>query len=305
MPKREVIKKMKHMGYDEFKERLLGELKERLRKSIRAEIIPVNKNGVIREAVGMEEGLNEMKPLVYVENLYDQYCIGAALSTCAGFVMGLYKAIPEFHAEQYFETWEEVKPKITIRLVNWEWNRDELTEIPYRKYLDLAVYCRIIMGKNEDGIISNVVRKSMLRYWKISEKELWETAKSNFQREEFLIRHIDDEIGYPKRYLNKFANLYGKKDETYVLTNEYRNHGASAMLRLDILGKFAERMDGDLFILPSSLNEVILLPDRKDRDPDFLRSLVQKNNRNYAVDEELSENLYYYRREKNRIEIVL
>ena len=77
------------------------------------------------------------------------------------------------------------------------------------------------------------------------------------------------------------------------------------MLRLDILGKFAERMDGNLFILPSSLNEVILLPDRKDRDPDFLRSLVQKNNRNYAVDEELSENLYYYRREKNRIEIVL
>ena len=305
MPKREVINKMKHMGYDEFKERLLGELKERLRKSIRAEIIPVNKNGVIREAVGMEEGLNEMKPLVYVENLYDQYCIGAALSTCAGFVMGLYKAIPEFHAEQYFETWEEVKPKITIRLVNWEWNRDELTEIPYQKYLDLAVYCRIILGKNEDGIISNVVRKSMLRYWKISESELWETAKSNFQREEFLIRHIDDEIGYPKRYLHKFANLYGKKDETYVLTNEYRNHGASAMLRLDILGKFAERMDGNLFILPSSLNEVILLPDRKDREPDFLRSLVQKNNRDYAVDEELTENLYYYRREKNRIEIVL
>ncbi len=305
MPKREVINKMKHMGYDEFKERLLGELKERLRKSIRAEIIPVNKNGVIREAVGMEEGLNEMKSLVYVENLYDQYCIGAALSTCTGFVMGLYKAIPEFHAEQYFETWEEVKPKITIRLVNWDWNRDELTEIPYQKYLDLAVYCRIVLGENEDGIISNVVRKSMLRYWKIGESELWETAKSNFQREEFLIRHIDDEIGYPKRYLDKFANLYGKKDETYVLTNEYRNHGAYAMLRLDILEKFAERMDGDLFILPSSLNEVILLPNRKDRDPDFLRLLVQKNNRNYAVDEELSENLYYYRREKNRIEVVL
>lgn len=81
---------MKHMGYDEFKEQLLDELKERLRKSIRAEIIPISKNGVIREAIGMEEGLNEMKPLVYVENLYDQYRLGAALSTCAGFVMGLY-----------------------------------------------------------------------------------------------------------------------------------------------------------------------------------------------------------------------
>lgn len=297
---------MKHMDFDEFKARLINELRERLRESVRAEIIPVcGKDSITKEAVGLGEGADGLRPLVYVKNLYDQYCRGAAISACAGFVTGLYNAIPEFCAEQYFETWEDVKPRIEIRLVNWEWNRDELTEIPHKKYLDLAVYCRIVTGKNEDGIISNVVRKSMLRYWKISEKELWEAAKDNFGKEKFLLRHIDDEIGYPGRYLDKYARLHGKKDETYVLTNEYRNHGASAMLRLDILKGFAEKMDGDLYILPGSLNEVILIPDRKDRDPDFLRSLVRKNNKVYASDEDLSENLYYYRREKNRIEVVL
>ena len=73
---------MKNMSYEEFKKRLLGMLRERLRDSIKSEIIPVNKNnGIMKETVGIENGIDGLKPLVYVESLYDQYCIGADLST--------------------------------------------------------------------------------------------------------------------------------------------------------------------------------------------------------------------------------
>ena len=58
--------------------------------------------------------------------------------------------------------------------------------------------------------------------------------------------------------------------------------------------KFAEQIQGNLYILPSSANEVILLPDRGDKSPEFLRSLVKKNNKDYASEEDLSENIYYY-----------
>ena len=72
-----------------------------------------------------------------------------------------------------------------------------------------------------------------------------------------------------------------------------------------MLKKFAEQIQGNFYILPSSVNEVILLPDRGDKSPEFLRSLVKKNTKDYASEEELSENIYYYRRERNRIEVVL
>lgn len=297
---------MVNMSYDEFKKALLDQLSKKLGKTTRAGIIPVNKNnGNTKEAVRIENGKTELKPLIYVNSLYEQYCMGAALSVCVGFIIGLYHAMPEFHAEKHLGTWDEVKTKIGIRIINWDWNQAELKEIPYKKHLDLAVYCRIILAKNEDGIASAIVKKSMLKYWGVSEKELWETAKTNFQKEKFIIRHIDEEIGYPKQYLDKFANLHRQKDETYVLTNEYRNHGAAGMLRLDLLKKFVEQIQGNFYILPSSVNEVILLPDRGDKSPEFLRSLVKKNNKDYASEEELSENIYYYRRERNRIEVVL
>ena len=297
---------MKNMSYEEFKKRLLGMLRERLRDSIKSEIIPVNKNnGTMKETVGIENGIDGLKPLVYVESLYDQYCIGADLSACVSFVIGLYRAMPDLHMEQYFETWEAVKPRITVRIVNWEWNKDELRDIPHKKYMDLAVYCRVILAQNEDGIISTVVKNSMIRYLEIEEKELWEAARNNFQKEKYLIRHIDEETGLTGSYLNKLLNLSNQEDETHILTNEYHNNGAVGMMRFDLLDRFAKQKKCNLYILPSSLNEVILIPDRGDRTPDFLRSLVKKNNKDYPDEGDLSENIYYYRRGKKQLEIIL
>lgn len=297
---------MKNMSYEEFKKQLLRMLRERLRDSIKSEIIPVNKNnGIMKETVGIENGIDGLKPLIYVENLYDQYCIGADLSTCVSFVVGLYHAMPDLHMEQYFETWEAVKPRITVRVVNWEWNKDELRDIPHKKYMDLAVYCRIVLAQNEDGIVSTVVKNSMLRYLEVEEKELWETARNNFQKEKYLIRHIDEETGLTGLYLNKLLNLSDQEDETHILTNEYHNNGAVGMMRFDLLERFAEQKKCNLYILPSSLNEVILIPDRGDRTPDFLRSLVKKNNKDYPDEGDLSENIYYYRRGKKQLEVIL
>ena len=297
---------MKNMSYEEFKKRLLGMLRERLRDSIKSEIIPVNKNnGIMKETVGIENGIDGLKPLVYVESLYDQYCIGADLSACVSFVIGLYRAMPDLHMEQYFETWEAVKPRITVRIVNWEWNKDELRDIPHKKYMDLAVYCRVVLAQNEDGIVSTVVKNSMLRYLEVEEKELWETARHNFQKENYLIRHIDEETGLTGSYLNKLFNLSDQEDETHILTNEYHNNGAVGMMRFDLLDRFAEQKKCNLYILPSSLNEVILIPDRGDRTPDFLRSLVKKNNKDYPDEGDLSENIYYYRRGEKQLEIIL
>lgn len=189
--------------------------------------------------------------------------------------------------------------------MNWEWNKDELRDIPHKKYMDLAVYCRVVLAQNEDGIVSTVVKNSMLRYLEIEEIDLWEAARNNFHKENYLIRHIDEETGLIGSYLNKFLNLSDQEDETYILTNEYHNNGAVGMMRFDLLESFAEQKKRNLYILPSSLNEVILIPDRGDRTPDFLRSLVKKNNKDYPEEGDLSENIYYYRRGKKQLEVIL
>ena len=85
--------------------------------------------------------------------------------------------------------------------------------------------------------------------------------------------------------------------------NKYQNRGAVGMFRTDLLEKFAEQGGCDLYILPSSIHEVLLLKD--DEMPvDELRRMVRSVNR-CVVDEmdRLSDEVYHYQRGSGKLEI--
>ena len=71
-----------------------------------------------------------------------------------------------------------------------------------------------------------------------------------------------------------------------------------------MLEKFAEWGDCDLYILPSSIHEVLLLADN-EIPVDELRRMVRSVNRG-VVDEmdRLSDEVYYYQRGSGKLEIV-
>ena len=67
--------------------------------------------------------------------------------------------------------------------------------------------------------------------------------------------------------------------------------------------ELADRLESDLLILPSSLHEVLLLPDDQEQGYDFYRQMVHEVNVTQVEPEEiLSFNLYRYDRQKAEIE---
>ncbi len=64
-------------------------------------------------------------------------------------------------------------------------------------------------------------------------------------------------------------------------------------------------LGSDLFILPSSIHEVLLLPDTGNEDSGELKKMVSEVNRSYvAAEEVLSDTLYRYDRAGKRVVIV-
>lgn len=49
----------------------------------------------------------------------------------------------------------------------------------------------------------------------------------------------------------------------HVMTNDRASHGAAAVLYENVLKQFADGIDRDLFILPSSIHEPLLVPYEK------------------------------------------
>ena len=92
-------------------------------------------------------------------------------------------------------------------------------------------------------------------------------------------------------------------DTMYVVTNQTRNLGAAVMLYPDTWEKVAALIGEDFYILPSSIHELILLPDKVDYERKELDELVrQVNNQCVEAEDFLSDHAYYYNAQKDRIE---
>ena len=90
--------------------------------------------------------------------------------------------------------------------------------------------------------------------------------------------------------------------DMYVLTNESKLNGAACILYENVLYDFAQKLGADLYILPSSVHEVILLPKLSMFEKDELVNMVKEvNTEGVAADEVLSDHVYEYNRTERLI----
>ena len=81
--------------------------------------------------------------------------------------------------------------------------------------------------------------------------------------------------------------------------------GAGTILYDGVLKRFAEKAGCDIYILPSSLHEVLLVPGTMKISVDDLKEMVKDVNRTVVSAEDfLSDNVYVYRRIFGFIEAV-
>jgi len=83
----------------------------------------------------------------------------------------------------------------------------------------------------------------------------------------------------------------------YVLSNTEKYYGASAILYPEVLSFFADLRESDLYILPSSIHEVLLLPKDSRTHAEDLNCIIQEVNASQVLKEEvLSDHFYYFDR---------
>ena len=88
----------------------------------------------------------------------------------------------------------------------------------------------------------------------------------------------------------------------YVLTNKQKVNGAACMLYPDLIRQFSDRFGKNLFIIPSSVHELLLLPaDHKDEASEIRCMIREINDTQVRVEEILSYSLYFYDRQKGEI----
>ena len=79
------------------------------------------------------------------------------------------------------------------------------------------------------------------------------------------------------------------------MTNETKINGAASMIFTEKLDEFANDHNANIFILPSSIHEILLIPDNGSMKISELENMVREvNETQVAPDEILSDNVYFY-----------
>ena len=295
----------KKMEYTEFKEGLKNLVQEKSDSDMKVEIVQIIKNNQTKsENLTYIDPNYNLFPSIQLKELYQKYQ-EYGMDWCVDMAVSILKNVKRIDEDQLMESWESAKGRIVVELIKESWNHELLEEIPYKAFLDLAVIYRIKMWECKSGDVVHTVTNEMMERWNITEEELYEAALVNLQKEEFEIIGLHQVL---KDMTEEHIDVE-QKDEfhgwAYVFTNRSRIKGAAAMLRTDLLNRFAEAHGSDLFILPSSVHEVILLPAKEDENTAELRRIVRETNEEIVNEEEwLSDEVYYFRRSTGAVELI-
>ena len=239
-------------------------------------------NSMVLDSISIFRGEDYIAPTIYLESYFDEYNQGKSVDTIAQDIINfsdMYRGRVEIDLEMC-GSFNGIKDRVLCKLVNREQNKLILEKCPNRDFFDLAIvyYCVEMSSDNEYG--SWLVTNAVFDEWNVTEEELFDAAISNLKNQvEWKIIDIWDllaEMTGDTYYPQEFDKDYdGPK--MYVLTNDIKIFGASAMLDDKVLFEFA-RKHGNFYILPSSIHELILVCGNDLQEASFYKKMVELGN---------------------------
>ncbi len=294
------------MDFQTFVDHIVDVLQESMGDAYEIQVIRVTKNNDVElTGIAIIRPENSIFPTIYLEGLYEEFKAGTELDSLAEKIMNCYEeqSMALDLDLDFFRDYDRVKDRIYYKLASFEKNKKFLKDAPHLRWNDLAVVFYYALEEDvvEGGSI--VIKRQHMLMWKQNAESLYRLAERNTRRD------MPALLVSMRELLMEMTGVRIRDEDTfpmYVLTNRDKRFGAAAMLYSEGIGELAEQLGSDLLILPSSVHEVLLIPDDHSREYSFYRQMVGEVNRTQVEPEEvLSYGLYRYCRGNAKIEEII
>lgn len=298
------------MNYNEFKDALVSKIQEQLDASYFVSLETIIKNnGVSLDAIVIKHKDFNISPSLYINHLFGAYENGdSSIDEIAKRLIELnysYQLNSNFDVSVLTD-FDKSKDNIIYKLINYEKNIKQLSNVPYIEFLDLAVvfYYKVDNSYIQDGYI--MINNDMLSKWGKSKDELYAIAKENTPRMyKVKISRVFDLIF--DRLTEEERRIFELEDDfpLFVLSNEQVFNGANCLLDNDTLSSISEMHDSSLYIIPSSIHETLFIPEKESPvDVEYMTEMVKVVNSTELPEHEyLSDHVYFFDRDEKVLSI--
>lgn len=301
------MKKGEYMNYKTFKEEICNLIRKQVGNECEVLLKTIRKNNdVVLDGLIIRKENASISPTIYLNQYYNSFLIGNNLESIIAEIMSLYD---ENNKQQdidtsFFLNYQFIKDRIVYKIIHYDKNKILLESIPFIKFLDLAIIFYYLVPSEKFGSATILIYNSHLEIWEKEIYDLFQVAKENTQiLLQHRLNHIEDIL--KEELEEEFWSEIEEGDiPMYVLTNHTKLYGAACMLYPGILKEFCDAVNRDIYILPSSVHEIIIIPKSNQTRVSELKAMVKDTNENHVEKEEiLSYSVYEYLKEEDRLQI--
>ena len=264
-------------------------------------------NGLTLHGVVVHPEGQCVAPTIYLEGFFKQYEGGADLDSVMDKIAGTISEhlnTPEEFSDvaQMYSNYDAVKDKIVMAVVNTAKNRELLSQVPHTEREDLSLIYKVVVGTGADGIGSITIRNEHMEQWGVTVDEIHEMAMKNtkeilpvtVQTMTEVMREMFGSDGMPEEMAAMMFSDMPLNQQMFIISNKSKVNGAASMFYEDTLSELADKIGTSLYILPSSVHEVIAVSTDMGT-PEALAGMVREvNGGQVAPEEQLSDHVYKF-----------
>ena len=265
----------------------------------KVEIVKVNDqklHGLVFRTKGLDAA-----PTFYIDDFYGDYKEGwRSAADIAEELFWQYQQAeyisPPQIAREFDFSFDNIKDRLSIRVLDPGRNKEYLADKPYHE-VDGGLVAMMDYNPASDWRIA--INNDILEKIGVDKETLYEAAVQSMLRIDApVLTDMTNALFSPER-----VNLLDMEEPVapedrggmYVLTADSGNCGAAFAAVPDITRKSAEVIGTSCYVLPSSLHEVILVPDEQGIDVKDLHNMVMTANRSVVeLKDILSDDVFYY-----------
>ena len=306
------------MEFNDFCAAIVDGLKEKY-PNYEIEARQINKTNVVKKGVSIRRNSSAISPTVYLDDLYKNIEeANQAIQMITTVIRDCEKRDDTLNLDfdPYVITdWNSVKERIVPVFINHERNGHIIRTCPHKQFLDLEVVFYYILEAHtlSEGYGSILITNKIMETWPddITLDVLYHTAKQNVFILDCNVSHISSIItkimrnqGFPEAMIRGLTLCVGDTPG-YIITNKFDYRGSNLVFANgDICERIAEEYDNDLYILPVSVHEVMVLPVTGSEDINSMKQMVKQINKTELKPEDfLSDSIYYYDRKTKKVSI--
>lgn len=287
------------MDFNEFQNQILQEAKDRM-WGVQVEIRPVEKlQGESYTGLSIQPNDSPMAATLNLDTVYNQMVdqgksfqeVADDLITHAADII---VDMPKIDVND-ITNYDQMKNTLVVQVIPTDRNAEMLADIPHKNIEDMSLVYRMQIDQNENGTSSVLITNAMLENYGVTVDQLHQDAMdaaviNNPATFRSMQEVLSDLMGMP-------SDLMPPMDgpQMYVASVENSLNGAGVIAYPDFMNQVAEQVGGDFFVLPSSVHEVLVVPDDGSIDRHDLESMVREVNASEVLPkDQLSDNVYHY-----------